>query len=160
MTQGTLVRKLCTYDEGPTRRTIFEYGRLVRSAFTLRCLRDPTLQRHVHRSQNRLKSYHQLRSAVAQVGDKKELAVRTDLEIEISNQCARLVANEIVFYKSAILSRLLTKYKASGNERALALMTSTSPVAWRHVHLKGRYAFRGSGQALDLGAIIQGLDLK
>ena len=127
---------------------------------TLRYLRDPTLQRHVHRSQNRLESYHQLRSAIAQVGGKKELTGRTDLEIEISNQCARLVANAIVFYNSAILSRLLTRYEASGNERALALVTSASPVAWRHVHLNGRYAFRGSGQALDLDAIIQGLDLE
>ena len=160
MTQGTLVRKLCTYDADPTRRAIFEYDRLVRSAYTLRYLRDPTLQRHVHRSQNRLESYHQLRSAIAQVGGKKELTGRTDLEIEISNQCARLVANAIVFYNSAILSRLLTRYEASGNERALALVTSTSPVAWRHVHLNGRYAFRGSGQPLDLDAIIQGLDLE
>ena len=63
-------------------------------------------------------------------------------------------------YNSAILSRLLTRYEASGNERALALVTSASPVAWRHVHINGRYAFRGSGQALDLDAIIQGLDLE
>jgi TnpA family transposase len=160
MTQGTLVRKLCTYDADPTRRAIFEYDRLVRSAYTLRYLRDPKLQRNVHRSQNRIESYHQLRSAIAQVGGKKELTGRTDLEIEISNQCARLVANAIVYYNSAILSRLLTKFEASGNENALALITSTSPVAWRHVHLNGRYAFRDGGQALDLDAIIEGLKLE
>ncbi|WP_407691504.1 hypothetical protein [Robbsia andropogonis] len=34
---------------------------------------------------------------------------RTD--IEISNQCARLIANVIIFYNSAILSRLLTKWE-------------------------------------------------
>lgn len=56
MTQGTLVRKLCTYDADPTRRAIFEYDRLVRSAYTLRYLRDPQLQRNVHRSQNRIES--------------------------------------------------------------------------------------------------------
>jgi len=38
MTQGTLVRKLCTYDADPTRRAIFEYDRLVRSSYTLRYL--------------------------------------------------------------------------------------------------------------------------
>jgi len=159
MTQGTLVRKLCTYDADPMRRAIFEYDRLVRSSYTLRYLRDPRLQRNVHRSQNRIESYHQLRSAIAQVAGKKELTGRTDLEIEISNQCARLVGNAIVFYNSAILSRLLEKYEASGNETALALITSTSPVAWQHVHLNGRYAFRDGGQAIDLDAIIQGLML-
>lgn len=160
MTQGTLVRKLCTYDADPTRRAIFEYDRLVRSIYTLRYLRDAKLQRHVHRSQNRIESYHQLRAAIAQVGGKKELTGRTDLEIEISNQCARLVANAIVFYNSAILSRLLHKYEVSGNEKALAVVKSVSPAAWRHVHLNGHYTFRGSGQAIDLDEVIQGLILE
>ena len=100
-----------------------------------------------------------LRAAIAQVGGKKELTGRTDIEIGISNQCARLVANAIVYYNSAILSRLLEKYQASGNEKALALVKSTSPVAWRHVHLNGRYGFRDGGQAIDLDAVIRGLDL-
>ena len=123
----------CEPDANPTRRAIFEYDRLVRSIYTLRYLRDPKLQRNVHRSQNRLESYHQLRSAIAQVGGKKELTGRTDIEIEINNQCARLVANAIVYYNSAILSRLLEKYRASGNEKALALIKLISPVAWRHI---------------------------
>jgi hypothetical protein len=125
-----------------------------------RYLRDPQLQRFVHRSQNRIESYHQLRSAIAQVAGKKELTGRTDLDIEISNQCARLIANAIVYYNSAILSRLLTTYKASGNETALTLATSTSPVAWQHIHLNGRYAFRDGGQPMDLDAIVQGLKLE
>ena len=70
-----------------------------------------------------------------------------------------MVANAIVYYNSAILSRLLEKCEVSGNEKALALVTSTSPVAWRHVHLNGRYAFLDGGQAIDLDAIIQGLNL-
>ena len=47
-------------------------------------------------------------------------------------QCSDVdIANAIVFYNSAILSRLLTKCEASGNEKALALIKATSPVAWR-----------------------------
>ena len=118
------------------------------------------MQRFVHRSQNRIESYHQLRSAIAQVAGKKELTGRTDLDIEISDQCARLIANAIVFYNSAILSRLLTTYQAGGNEAALALITSTSPVAWWNVHLNGRYAFRDGGQAIDPDTIIRGLNLE
>ncbi len=117
MTQGALVRKLCTYDADPMRRAIFEYDRLVRGIYTLRYLRDPKRQCYVHRSQNRIESYHQLRSAIAQVAGKKELTGRTDLEIEISNQCTRLVANAIVFYNSAILSRLLTRHEASAGTK-------------------------------------------
>jgi len=161
MTQGTLIRKLCTYTApNPTRRAIFEFDKLIRSLYTLRYLRNPKLQRNVHRSQNRIESYHQLRSAIAQVGGKKELTGRTDIEIEISNQCARLIANTIIYYNSAILSQLLIKYEASGNKKALALIKKISPAAWRHIHLNGHYTFRGDGQIINLDTIIAGLDLE
>ena len=156
MTQSTLIRKLCTYTQNPTRRAIFEFDKLIRSIYTLRYLRDPQLQRNIHRSQNRIESYHQLRSAIAQVGGKKELTGRTDIEIEISNQCGRLVANVIIYYNSAILSRLL-RNRGEGNSKALALVKKISPAAWRHIHLNGHYTFRDAGQVIDLDAIVAGL---
>ena len=160
MTQGTLIRKLCTYSEpNPTRRAIFEFDKLARSIYTLHYLRDPQIERMVHRSQNRIESYHQLRSAIAQVGGKKELTGRTDIEIEISNQCARLIANVIIYYNSAILSRLLTRYEESGNTKALALIKQMSPIAWRHIMMNGHYIFHSDGNVIDLDAIITGLDL-
>jgi TnpA family transposase len=160
MTQGTLIRKLCTYTQpNPTRRAIFEFDKLVRSIYTLRYIRNPQLQRDVQRSQNRLESYHQLRAAIAQVGGKKELTGKTDIEIEISNQCARLIANAIIYYNSAILSRLLARYGTSPSVKALAMIKKVSPAAWRHIHLNGRYTFRDSGQLIDLDAIVAGLNL-
>ena len=160
MTQGTLIRKLCTYTApNPTRRAIFEFDKLVRSIYTLRYLRDPQLERSVHRSQNRVESYHQLRSTIAQVGGKKELTGRTDIEIEISNQCARLIANAIIYYNSAILSHLLTKCEASGNAKAVALITKISPAAWRHILLNGHYTFQSGGKMIDLDALVAGLEL-
>lgn len=113
----------------------------------------------MYRSQNRLESYHQLRSTIAQVGGKKELTGRTDIEIEISNQCARLIANVIIFYNSAILSHLLTKWEASGNAKALARLTQISPAAWRHILLNGHYTFQ-SDNKIDLDALIAGLELE
>jgi TnpA family transposase len=159
MTQGTLIRKLCTYTTpNPTRRAVFEFDKFIRSIYTLRYLRDPQLERKVHRSQNRIESYHQLRSAIAQVGGKKELIGRTDVEIEISNQCARLIANTIIFYNSAILSRLLTKCEASGNANALILLTQISPAAWRHILMNGHYTFQSDGKMIDLDALVAELD--
>ncbi len=160
MTQGTLIRKLCTYTQpNPTRRAIFEFDKLVRSIYTLRYIRNPQLQRDVQRSQNWLESYHQLRAAIAQVGGKKELTGKTDIEIEISNQCARLIANAIIYYNSAILSRLLTRYGPCPGVKALAMIKKISPAAWRHIHLNGRYTFRDNGQVIDLDAIVAGLSL-
>ena len=160
MTQGTLIRKLCTYTApNPTRRAVFEFDKLVRSIYTLRYLRDPQMERNVHRSQNRIESYHQLRSAIAQVGGKKELIGRTDIEIEISNQCARLIANAIIYYNSAILSRLLAKCEEDGNAKVLELLPQISPAAWRHILLSGHYTFNTDGKLIDLDAIVARLVL-
>ncbi|NAS63669.1 hypothetical protein CVE36_22800, partial [Pseudomonas syringae pv. actinidiae] len=82
-----------------------------------------------------------------------------DIEIEISNQCARLIANAVIYYNSAILSRLLTKYEASGNANALALITQMSPAAWRHILLNGHYTFQSDGKMLDLDALVAELEL-
>jgi TnpA family transposase len=159
ITQGALIRKLCTYTaHNPTLRALFEFDKLVRSIYTLRYLRDLQLERNIHRSQNRIESYHQLRAGIAKVGGKKELTGRTDIEIEISNQCARLIANTIIYYNSAILSWLLTKYEKSSNTKALELITQISPVAWQHILLNGHYTFYSKGKPINMDELV--LDLK
>jgi hypothetical protein len=92
----------------------------------------------------------QLRATIAQVDGKKKLTGRTDIEIEISNQCARLIANAIIYYNSAILSHLLTKCEASGKAKAKAvtLITRISPTAWRHILLNGHYRFNSGGEMI------------
>lgn len=52
-----------------------------------------------------------------------------NIELEISNQCGRLFSIIIIYYNSALLSRLLQKYEAVGNPWGLALLKRMSPVA-------------------------------
>ena len=159
MSQSVLVRKICTLSgHHRTRKALFEYDKLIRTIYTLRYLRDPQLQRDVHRSENRIESYHQLRSTIAQVNGKKELTGRTDLEVDISNQCGRLIANVVIAYNSMLLSGLLGRYLAAGNEKALNLLRRISPAAWQHLHFLGHYAFRGKHNPIDLEAVLAGID--
>lgn len=132
--------------------------RIVRPGYTLRYLRDPQLQRDVHRSENRIESYHQLRSTIAQVNGKKELTGRTDLDVAVSNHCGRLIANVVIAYNSMLLSGLLSRYLATGNEKALDLLRRISPAAWQHLHFLGHYAFRDKRKLIDLEAILAGID--
>ena len=159
MSQSVLVRKICTLSgHHRTRKALFEYDKLIRTIYTLRYLRDPQLQRDVHRSENRIESYHQLRSTIAQVNGKKELTGRTDLEVEISNQCGRLIANVVIAYNSMLLSGLLGRHLAVGNEKALDLLRRISPAAWQHLHFLGHYAFRDKRNPIDLEAVLAGID--
>jgi hypothetical protein len=66
------------------------------------------------------------------------------LDIEINNQCACLLTNAIIYYNSAILSRLLRKCEAEGNVKVVELIKNTSPVAWRHIHMNRHNAFHGN----------------
>lgn len=155
MSQSVLMRKICTLSgHHRTRKAIFEYDKLVRTIYTLRYLRDPQLQRDVHRSENRIESYHQLRSTIAQVNGKKELTGRTDLDVAVSNHCGRLIANVVIAYNSMLLSGLLSRSLTAGSERELALLRRISPAAWQHLHFLGHYAFRDKGKPIDLDAIL------
>ncbi|MDI1231532.1 MAG: Tn3 family transposase [Methylobacter sp.] len=155
MTQNTLIKKLCALPpQNRTRKAIFEFDKLVRSIYTLKYLRDPQIERDVHRSQNRIESYHQLRSYTSQVSGKKQLIGRTDLEAAITNQCGRLIANVVIAYNSMMLSLLLDKYKAAGNEKVIELLQKISPVAWQHIHFLGHYDFKNNRNPIDFDEIL------
>ena len=143
-----------------TRKAIFEFDKLIRSIYTLRYLRDPQLQRDVHRSQNRVESYHQLRSFISQVSGKKQLIGKTDLDVAISNQCGRLMSNVVIAYNSIMLSMLLERFQADGKEKALALLQKISPVAWQHIHFLGHYTFRDNTNLIDLEAMLANVTLE
>jgi len=159
ITQSDLVRKMCTHTQNSTFKAIFELDKLIRSIYTLRYFLDIQLEKKVHRSQNQIESYHQLRSFIARVGGEKELAGRSDIAVAISNQCGRLIANAIYYYNSRILSLLYKKYEAEKNARALAFLRRVSPIAWQHLHFDGHYTFCSDEEVIDLEAIVANLVL-
>ena len=159
-TQSKIIKKLCTYKQNRILKAIFEFDKLKRSVYTLKYLSDYKLQQTVHRSQNRIESYHQLRAAISQVNGRKQLTGKTDIEVEIANQCGRLIANAIIYYNSALLSRLLEKYQKSNNQEAIEKLLKISPVAWQHIHLLGHYIFCSNKQPIDLDEMILNFDVK
>jgi hypothetical protein len=58
------------------------------------------------------------------------------------------------------LSRILDKYEASPKLKILALIKKVSPAAWRIIYFNVHYAFRDSGQSIDLDAIVAKLALE
>ncbi len=84
---------------------------------------------------------------------------KNDLETEISNQCGRLISNAIVYYNSAILSRLLERLEAEGNAKGIEALTRISPVAWQHILLNGHYTFHSSNEIMDLDVLVSELKL-
>lgn len=158
ISQSTLIKKLCSLSSNHnTRKAIFEYDKLCRSIYTLKCALDPTILPNVHRSQNRIESYHTLRAAIAKAGGRKALLGRTDLEVEISNQCGRLIAVAIIYYNAFIHSRLLAR---NLTKNQLKILKKTSPAAWRHIHFTGHFTFYTNKKDVDIDKIIEYIDFK
>ena len=160
-TQSIFIKKLCAYQGiNQTRKALFEYDKLVRAIHTLKYFLDPKIQRDTYHSQNRIEAYHQQRAAIAQAYGKKQLTGQTNLAIEISNQCARLVATAINHYNSSILSKMYLKCQQTQDKKGLRLLKKISPVAWAHLHFQGYLTFNKSKQLIDIDAITKPLSLK
>lgn len=154
MSQSTLIKKLCALSpNNKTRKALFEYNKLIRSIYTLKCILDPKILENAHRSQNRLESYHTLRGAIAKVGGRKALLGRTDLEMEISNQCGLLIASAIIHYNASIRSRLLNKNPK--NKKLLKFLKKSSPDAWQHIHFKGCFSFYNNRRKIDIDEMLK-----
>lgn len=159
VSQSVIVRKLCHYTSNRVRKALFEYDKLIRSIYTLNYLLKPEIKHHVHHSQNRIEQYHQLRAVIANVGGKKELTGKTDIDIEISNECGRLIANIIICYNSILLSHLFKKYQAEDNQIGLNILKKISPIGWQHVHFLGQYSFNNASSDIDLDDVVSKLDI-
>lgn len=70
-----------------------------------------------------------------------------------------LISNAIVYYNSAILSRLLERLEAEGNAKGIETLPRISPVACQHILLNGHYTFQSSDEMIDLDALVAGLTL-
>jgi hypothetical protein len=108
------------------------------------------MRRNVQRALNRGESYHKLIRAVSYANGGR-LRVRTDVEQQIWSECSRFLANCVIHYNVTLLSQLL-KYAEDSKETDLA--ERISPVSWKHINFYGEYAFRNTGEIVDLDQTI------
>jgi len=141
ISQATLVRKLSSYKNNhPLLEALTEYNRMVKASYLLSYIDDVSLRNFVQRALNRGEAYHQLRRAISNVnGDL--FRGNSDEEIQLWNECARLVTNAIIYFNSSILSRLLTSFEYQQDQKKIEIVKQASPVAWHNINFKGTYNF-------------------
>lgn len=157
-TQALLVRKLSGYKKNhPLLEALTEYNRLLKANYLLNYIDDASLRRYVQRALNRGEAYHQLRRAISNVnGD--QFRGSSDEEIQLWNECARLLANAIIYFNSSILSRLLTSFEHQGDSVKTEIVKQASPVAWYNINLKGTYSFEISEKLPDLEELMASIE--
>ncbi len=155
-TQATLVRKLSGYKSShPLLGALTEYNRMVKANYLLNYIDDVSLRDYVQRALNRGEAYHQLRRAISNVnGD--QFRGSSDEEIQLWNECARLVTNAIIYFNSAILSQLLTSFEYQKDDEKIQIVKSSLPSCLvqhqpeRHLQLPNEWEIAGSGRINEL----------
>ena len=157
ITQATLIRKLSGYSKNhPLLKALTEYNRLLKAMYLLDYIDDASLRSYVQRALNRGEAYHQLRRAIAHVNGNR-FRGKNDDEINLWNECARLLTNAIIYFNSLILTRLLEHFEAEGDDKKLEIIKQVSPVAWHNINLNGTYSFSFELNSLDLDEIMQSI---
>jgi TnpA family transposase len=156
-TQAAIVRKLSTYSKKhPLLKALTEYDRLIKSMYILEYIDDASLRSYVQRALNRGEAYHQLRRTVASVNGNR-FRGGSDGEIDLWNECARLLTNAIIYFNSLILSKLLGHYDHQKDIKHLELVKQVSPVAWTNINLNGTYSFSFGENMLNMDEVISPL---
>jgi TnpA family transposase len=154
-TQSVIVSKLSAYQRtNRTKRALWEFDNLIKSLYLLDYIDSPVLRQNVQRAVNRGEAYHKLRRAIAYAHGGR-FRVRSQHEQEIWNECARLVANAVVYYNALILSEVLDELQKRGELAAIEAIKRVSPIAWQHINFYGHYQFDADFSPIDLAAIRQ-----
>ena len=74
-------------------------------------------------------------------------------EQQIWNECSRLIANAVIHYNTAPLSRIHARKQAAGDLAAIEILRHISPVAWQRIDLFGRFERAQTGTLVDLDAL-------
>ena len=131
---------------------MWELDNICRTLYILDFVDDVELRQSVQKALNRGEAYHRLRRAVAYVNGRK-FRVKSEAEQQIWNECSRLITNAIIYYNTALLSRVYEQKRAAGDQEALAAMAGISPVAWQHVNLFGVIEFSRTISRVNLDAL-------
>jgi len=80
-----------------------------------------------------------------------------DEEIELWNECARLLTNAIIYFNSLILSKLLEYYTQKADVEMVDLLKKVSPVAWINANLNGTYSFSFDENMINVDDLLRPL---
>ena len=156
-TQSVVVRKLSSHERSSKmQKALWEYDKILAHMHTLQFINDPKRRQIIREALNRGEGYHQLTGKIGGVNGGKFTGT-TELELEMTNECCRFIANCIIYYNALILSKIYEAQEKLGNEKALEFIRRLSPIAWRHIILNGRYEFSSIPFDIDLDKIIANL---
>jgi len=154
VSQENVIKKLCSHDyKSDVKYALWELNRILKSIHLLKYIDDIQYRRDIRTALNRGEAYHQLLNKIMKIGG-GEFRGMTELEIEIWNECTRLIALIIIYYNMHLLSKLYESALANNDKAAIEYLKHISPVASQHIQLGGLYAFSETQETINIEPII------
>ena len=155
VTQATIIRKLSSYArQNQTKKALWELENICRTLYILDFIDDAELCQGVQKALNRGAAYPRLRRAVAYVNGRK-FRVQTEADQQIWNEYSRLITNAIIYYNTALLSRVYEQKQAAQDQAAMQAIQGMSPVPRQHINLIGKFEFTAADSKLDIDALVE-----
>jgi TnpA family transposase len=159
-TQEYLVKRLCAYKKhNKTIKALAEYDRVYRLMYLLDYVDDESLRRHVQGSLCNGEAFHQMQRSIASANGSDKIRGFDEKDLMVWNESAKLIANSVIYYNTAILSRLLEYYKATGYQEGVNRLMTVSPISWTHINFSGRFMFASNDEYFGIEDIVEELKM-
>ena len=111
-------------------------------------------RRNIRAALNRGEAYHLLLKKIMEVGGGSFRGM-SEIEVEIWNECARLIALIIIYYNMHLLSKLYENAVAKNDTAAIEFLRHISPVASQHLNIDGLYEFAESIGNISVDNVVE-----
>jgi TnpA family transposase len=154
-TQSTIIRKLSSHlRKNRTKKAMWEFDNIIKTIDKLKFIDSLTHRQGVQKALNRGEAYHRLKREVFHAHHGK-FRVKTELEQNIWNECARFITNAIIYYQASILSALLTQKEQEGKQEEADIIKRISPIAWQNINLLGRFEFQKQQKPVNMEEMLR-----
>lgn len=135
----------------------WELNQITKSIHILKYIDDPQYRRDIRTALNRGEAYHQLINKITAVGG-GQFRGMSELEVEIWNECTRLIALVIIYYNMNLLSKLYEIALKNGDEAVIQFLKHLSPIASQHINISGLYELSETMADINVTHIVEMLN--
>jgi TnpA family transposase len=156
-TQENIIKTLSSHDfKSEVKEAIWELNNILKSIHLLKYVDDPVYRQYIRTALNRGEAYHHILEKIMAVGG-SDFRGMSELEVEIWNECARLIALIIIYYNMHLLSKLYKDAVMRNDIAAVEFLRHISPVASQHINLSGLYEFSEAIENINVDGIVEEL---
>jgi TnpA family transposase len=153
--QESIIKALSSHEhKSETKDALWELNSILKSIHLLKYIDDIEYRCNIRAALNRGEAYHQLLQKIMDVGG-GEFRGMSELEVEIWNECARLIALIIIYYNMHLLSKLYENALGKNDMAAIEYLKHISPVASQHINISGLYEFIETIKNINVDNVVE-----